>query len=614
MRNINESFKNTQSLSSYISDKMDTRVDEGFKELMANLKSKFQKVVQYLRNAVVKIGSYFIPTNDNGDFLAAISPLTAGQAYNDGLINKDNTCVILDNKASKIVKSGSYGDVKSLYGSGNSLDYWRKTIKESIEKMKANINEVKLAPSDSQARNIIDSPEMLEKIIVMNIKAKKMKPLLIWGAPGIGKTAIVEKVAASMKSVFPDYSLIVKTLSDMNPDDFTLPAYVEVDGQTKGTDVPKSWLPVYKVTGDAKKDAEADAACGNGLLFVDELSRATPQVLNVMLPLINERRLNDCILGSGWKIVAASNRMEDETAGQTSLGNAASNRFVQYNYAPSFKNWKKWAEQQGYISPLLLQWLSLPESETLSGAKYYYMDPNEEMELDDPTTLLCTPRSWTDAMITLCEFANTGSMEGFTIFDIDKDILELALAGSIPGAAIDSFMAFLDVVKRIGNFDEAVEAVWKNKGKGFNINKKDLNQIMIPIAQLICTSHKDSLPTDEEFESLANWLVSTNSDQLASYVLDTFKAVFVTPDYDTEPKEWVDGFFVVHNTVARRKAQGKDKEAQMIINVFKDKYWKKWGITDLKDFPNYINGLKIIAAKYGSIFTASVVDGREALG
>ena len=156
MRNINESFKNTQSLSSYISDKMDTRVDEGFKELMANLKSKFQKVVQYLRNAVVKIGSYFIPTNDNGDLLAAISPLTAGQAYNDGLINKSNTCVILDNKASKIVKSGSYSDVKSLYGSGNSLDYWRKTIKESIAKMKANINEVKLSPSDSQARNIID--------------------------------------------------------------------------------------------------------------------------------------------------------------------------------------------------------------------------------------------------------------------------------------------------------------------------------------------------------------------------------------------------------------------------------------------------------------------------
>ena len=67
-------------------------------------------------------------------------------------------------------------------------------------------------------------------------------------------------------------------------------------------------MPVYKPTGDAVKDNELDAACGKGLLFIDELSRASAQVLNVVLPLVNERRFNGYKLGSGWVIICASNR------------------------------------------------------------------------------------------------------------------------------------------------------------------------------------------------------------------------------------------------------------------------------------------------------------------
>lgn len=618
MKNISESFEDIQNISTYLRNNIEREenINEGVKDVFNKLKTKFKQIFNYLKSVVVKVGNYFIPTDINGELLPAISPLTAGEVYKNNTIDTSNTCVILEPKAARIVGSTrDYSNLKNLYGEGNSLDFWKSLpISEGLMNMKANINEVKLSPSDSQAKNIIDSPEMLAKVIKMNISpTSKMKPLLIWGAPGIGKTAIIEKVADEMKKTFPDYSLICKTLSDMNPDDFTLPAYTEINGQQRGTDIPKSWLPVYKKTGDPEKDAQADEACGRGLLFVDELSRATPQVLNVILPLINERRLNDCILGSGWKIIAASNRMEDELSGQSSIGNAAANRFVQYNYAPSFKGWKKWAEKQNFISPLLLQWLSLPESETLSGAKFYYMDPNETMELDTPTTIFCTPRSWTDAMITLCEFANTGSLEGFTIFDIPKNIIEFALGGSIPAVAIDSFMAFLDIIKRIGDFDKAVDAVWKRSGKGFNVNKKDLSKISIPIAQLICTSHKESLPTATEFESLADWLVSTDSDQLASYVLDTFKAVFIDPEYDTRSQNIINGFFVIHKKIAKLEKEGNTAEKKQLLNVYKE-YWKKFGITDLKDFPDYSTGLKKIADKYGKIFKETIIDDREGLG
>ena len=59
----------------------------------------------------------------------------------------------------------------------------------------------------------------------MVLKNKKLAKLLIWGAPGIGKTAILMNVLEEMKSDFPNYQLICKTLSNETPDNFTLPKY-----------------------------------------------------------------------------------------------------------------------------------------------------------------------------------------------------------------------------------------------------------------------------------------------------------------------------------------------------------------------------------------------------
>ena len=81
---------------------------------------------------------------------------------------------------------------------------------------------------------------------------------MIWGAPGIGKTAILMNVLEEMRRDFPNYRLIVKTLSNETPDNFTLPKYIDVEGQEFATDVPKTWLPVYKPSGDPIEDKKLD--------------------------------------------------------------------------------------------------------------------------------------------------------------------------------------------------------------------------------------------------------------------------------------------------------------------------------------------------------------------
>ena len=612
MKDIKESFVDARSITEYLGRERDHAIDEGLKDVFSAVKDKFKKAWQYLKGIVVKIGSYILPVDDQGNIIPAITPLTAGQAYTDGLINRGSTFVHMDNEGAKITGcKNKFKDALKLYGAfakGNSLKYYA-SIKESVDNNQDNIvNEVRLQNQDPEAKyNVIVDNEKLKKRVKMAIMNKNLAKLMIWGAPGIGKTAILMNVLEELESDFPDYRLIVKTLSNETPDNFTLPKYVDVDGSEKADDVPKTWLPVYKPTGDQKVDAVRSDKCGKGLLFIDELSRATPQVLNVILPLINEGIFNGYKLGDGWTIVVASNRAEDEMSGQADIGNALSNRFAQIYYEPTVDTWRQWADKQNFISPLLLSWLSMPESENMSGGKFYYMDPNEDMDGAGVTKLMCTPRSWTNAMRELAGYSHTGTLEGFTIFDIDRDILAMTLNQYVPAKAVDSFLAFLEVISKIGDFDAAVRDIWKNGGKKFKLAKKDLNKISIPLAQLICSSHSDKLPTEKEFESLCEWMVAQDSDQLASFVLDVFKNVFC----DAVDANKRDALFVVQT---KRAKIGNDKDGKwLIIRDLLDPVAKRWGIT-MEDFPDWDKGRKLLIKKYGESFVNTKIDGVEAFG
>lgn len=615
MKSIQEKFNETQTLSDYIVTVRDHAIDESLKDIFNSVKDKFKKAWQYLKGIVVKVGTYFLPVNNEGIVIPAISPLTAGSAYVDRSIDKRSTFVHMDKEGAKITGCrNSFDDALKLYGEyakGNSLKYY-KSIKEAVEELNPDkiVNEVRLENQDPEAKyNVVVDNVKLKKKIKQVIKSKNLARLMVWGAPGIGKTAILMGVLDEMKTDFADYRLIVKTLSNETPDNFTLPKYVDVNGSTMAEDVPKTWLPVYKPTGDAAEDKMRSDLCGNGLMFIDELSRATPQVLNVILPLINEGQINGYKLGDGWTIICASNRAEDEMAGQTDIGNALSNRFAQIYYEPCVDTWKSWAEKQNFISPLLLSWLSMPASENMSGGKFYYMDPNEDMDGAGVTKLMCTPRSWTNAMRDLAEYSHTGTLEGFTIFDIDTDDLTFVLNQYVPAKAVDGFMAFLNVVRNIGDFDAAVRDIWRNSGKNFKLDKKDLNKISIPIAQLVCSAHSDKLPNEKEFVSLCEWLVAQNSDQLASYVLDVFKNVFCS----SLSSQFVDGVFAIQAKLARLQGTPDGKsQVELFRNAFKP-FTNAWGI-ELEEIPNYMTGLKILSAKYKAAFKAAIVDGEEALG
>lgn len=84
------------------------------------------------------------------------------------------------------------------------------------------------------------------------------------------------------------------------------------------------------------------------VLFLDELNRARPEVLQTIMDLTLNRKLAGRSLPAGSRIISAVNNGNEYQL--TDLDPALVSRFNIYEFAPSVEDWLNWAEKEGIDS------------------------------------------------------------------------------------------------------------------------------------------------------------------------------------------------------------------------------------------------------------------------
>ncbi|MFD4035384.1 AAA family ATPase [Streptomyces sp. NPDC058637] len=136
------------------------------------------------------------------------------------------------------------------------------------------------------------------------------QPVLLWGEPGIGKSAGMEQLAAGL-----GLGLETVIASVHEPSDFAgLPVVGDDPAETGVPMAPPDW-------------AVRLARTGRGLLFFDELSSAPPAVQAALLRVVLERRVGSLVLPEAIRIVAAANPPSSAADGWH-LSPPLANRFV----------------------------------------------------------------------------------------------------------------------------------------------------------------------------------------------------------------------------------------------------------------------------------------------
>ena len=215
--------------------------------------------------------------------------------------------------------------------------------------------------------------EQAKKVIKVAISVNQ--PILIHGAPGVGKTAFVKALAEELNMKFIDIRP-----SQTPSEEITGVGNFVVD--KNGYKRFEKTLPTIFPT---DKDIKA-------ILFIDELTNCQKDVQDVLMSVINERSLGATFyngeqykLPDGVAIVAACND-SDTSINANELSQPLKNRFghiyITNDTTELADGWLKWAKSAG-INPAVIGYIEKNKN------KIYERD-----KLDNEEMIYLTPRSW----------------------------------------------------------------------------------------------------------------------------------------------------------------------------------------------------------------------------
>lgn len=168
------------------------------------------------------------------------------------------------------------------------------------------------------------NPRTLQNFLSTLVEKNLHQSVMIWGAPGIGKSQTVAEVAREA-----EIELIDLRLSQLAPTDLRgLPVADHAERTARW--YPPEFLP----------------RGGKGILFLDELNMAPPAMQGIAQQLVLDRQVGSYTLPEGWHVWAAGNRIEDG-ASVFQMPSALQNRFVHLSVEATFDSFRQWALGHG---------------------------------------------------------------------------------------------------------------------------------------------------------------------------------------------------------------------------------------------------------------------------
>lgn len=263
----------------------------------------------------------------------------------------------------------------------------------------------------------VDQKELME--IFFNIAP--LRPVFVWGAPGIGKSALVEEF--SMEVGMPCVSLLGSQLA---PEDII--GIPQIRGDVS------EFLPPRMI---AKKEPY--------ILFLDELNACSQEVQKAFYSLIYERRVGEYHLPKGSIVIGAGNRSSDNAIVKT-MSSALLNRMFHVQLKPSVSEWLKWA-YSNHLHPYVTEYITQRPDHLFA----------EPPKTEEPFS---TPRSWHMLSDALKSYENGEDV-------ISEERLRVLSYGCLSANHAGLFVAFTKQVKNKYLLNDIIkgEARWPDDPK-----------------------------------------------------------------------------------------------------------------------------------------------------
>ena len=371
------------------------------------------------------------------------------------------------------------------------------------------------------ARNI-EAAELIKKITNLykstvihgGDRSKSNKPIFIYGAPGIGKTQIVGKVADNL-----GIKLLNIDLQFMAPEDFIgIPSVVELDDE----DIKKiqadrplkiskeDWMQrmqrVVKYGLGATRSnpplflPRDNMANGKGgIIFLDEANRASQRVFSSLMNFVQAGRINEYELPTKWVIVAAGNRPK-EAKGVVEFDPAIASRFDLVNFTPNPEDWAEYA--RGIASKSDSKWpLEIINFVQKNTEWFHKFDPDDFEDSEGMGTKFPTPRDWVGALQGIENQCLIDGVDSWRQLPLD-DVFTI-IQDNVGYSAATAIRAYLETLARFSEKD--IRLMYTDPLKAPTVREKgDLANVLLGLYLIVKKEAQIELGEDLPVEILAN--------------------------------------------------------------------------------------------------------------